>query len=119
MGTLTLLKLIVLSLASFRLSHFLAFDDITQRLREYFLDYSQEETGLGFTTISRPKPKGTGLRKAIGWVLRCYWCTGVWVTLFLLVLDHFVTHPIVDKFFLLLAIAGAQSLLEHWVQTRI
>jgi len=118
MGNLTILKLIILSLASFRLSHFFAFDDITRRIREYFLDYTQEEPAMGFG-FSKPKLRGTGLRRAIGWILRCYWCTGVWITLFLLILDSAWSHPIVDGFFLLLAVAGAQSLLEHWVQTRI
>lgn len=118
MLNVTPLKLVILCLASFRLSHFFAFDDITRRLREYFLDYTQETSpmGIGF---SRPQPKGRGLRKAIGWILRCYWCTGVWTSLILLILNYCVPHPLVDGFLLLLAVAGAQSLLEHWVQTRI
>lgn len=118
MENLTLLKLIVLGLAAFRLSHLFVFDEIMAPVRRIFLDYEQQENVLGLT-FPVPKPKARGLGNFIGRILRCYWCTGVWMTLFLLILDRTWPGPVTNGLMLLLAVSGIQSLLEHWVQTRI
>ncbi len=118
METLTLLKLVLLGLASFRLSHLFVFDEIMNPIRKYFLNYEEEENVLGLT-FPVPKPKGRGIRNFIGRILRCYWCTGVWMTLFLIVIDAAWPGPVTYGLMLLLAVSAIQSLIEHWVQTRI
>jgi len=80
--------LVLLVLASFRLTHLLVFDVITEPLRRPLLG-----------------------RPFIGTLISCYWCTGIWVSAGLVAGLAF--WPSVVRWILLvLAVAGAQSFLE-------
>lgn len=111
---ITLINLLLLSLASFRLTRLLIFDKITEFIRAPFFDEIQEENVNGEIEIYY-LPKKTGIKKFLGELLSCYWCTGIWasagiVSLFLLS-PYFSTTMI-----LILAVAGLASIVETIVQ---
>jgi hypothetical protein len=111
---ITLLNLLLLSLASFRLTRLLIFDKITEFIRAPFFDEIKEENVGGEVEVYYV-PKKTGIKKFFGELLSCYWCTGIWasagiVSLFL-TSANFSTAII-----LILAIAGLASILETIVQ---
>ncbi|HEY3367993.1 MAG TPA: DUF1360 domain-containing protein [Symbiobacteriaceae bacterium] len=88
------LNLLLIILASFRLTHLLVFDTITAPLRKPF----------------EAKP-------FIGELITCYWCCGVWISGLLLLLRDFMPR-VGNPLILLLAVAGGQSLLENLVQRK-
>ncbi|MFV1457910.1 DUF1360 domain-containing protein, partial [Bacillus mycoides] len=65
------------------------YDKITAFLRRPFID-ELEITEPDGSVSTFTKVKGNGLRKWIGELLSCYWCTGVWVSAFLLVLYNWI-----------------------------
>lgn len=109
MFTLSWLHLIVLILAAFRLTHLLVFDEITAFIRRPFLTVHEETDENGQTTHFA-MPKGTGIRHFIGSLLRCFWCTGVWVSAGVVALYALV--PAAFPLLLVFAIAGAAAILE-------
>ncbi|HYG60647.1 MAG TPA: DUF1360 domain-containing protein [Symbiobacteriaceae bacterium] len=84
--------LALLMLASFRLTHLVVFDTITEPLRRQF---SQQP----FTAE----------------LISCYWCTGVWVSA-VLCAGYLLQPGWVRPLLLVLAVAAGQSLLEKLVQ---
>jgi len=102
---------IMLILASYRLTHLIVFDKITEFIRRPFVKKVKVETSEGTTTKEVP----TSL---FGYLLKCYWCAGVW-SAFLLggayLLFPKVTHVII----LILSIAGGQSIIETFVGVNI
>ncbi|OCA84239.1 sporulation protein [Bacillus sp. FJAT-27225] len=74
MGNFTLNILLIIGLASFRLTRLLVFDKIAEFIRAPFI----EEVIEGDEVYSVPR-KGP-IRSWIGKLLSCYWCTGVWVS---------------------------------------
>ncbi|MCL6572782.1 MAG: DUF1360 domain-containing protein [Bacillus sp. (in: Bacteria)] len=111
---ITLLNLLLLSLATFRLTRLLIFDKITEFIRAPFFDEIREENVVGEIEVYY-LPKKTGIKKFLGELLSCYWCTGIWtstgiVSLFLLSPD-FSTVII-----LILAVAGLASIVETIIQ---
>ncbi|MGE5675020.1 MAG: DUF1360 domain-containing protein [Mycobacterium leprae] len=86
-----MLELLLLILASFRLTHLIVFDGITEPIREFLAN-----------------------RPFLGPLVQCHWCMGVWVSGFLLLL-HFLWPPVGNVLILLLAVAGGQALLESWI----
>ncbi|WAA11292.1 DUF1360 domain-containing protein [Fervidibacillus albus] len=101
---------VLLVLASFRLTRLIVFDKITEFLRRPFMDEVTEvdENGDSVTFIV---PKSKGLRKWMGELLSCYWCTGIWtsaILLFILYVEPTVATPVI----VILAIAGAAAIIE-------
>lgn len=97
--------LFFISLASFRVTRLLVFDTIAEFIRAPFFDVVTEGDEIYFV------PKETGVKKWIGGLLECYWCTGFWVSLSLLSLAKLlpeIGEPIIAVF----AIAGLASLIE-------
>ncbi len=81
-----------------------------QLLRRPFID-ELEITEPDGGCINFYKSKGKGLRKWIGELLSCYWCTVYGFSAFLLVLYNWI--PIVaEPLLALLAIAGAAAIIE-------
>lgn len=100
----------LLAIAAFRLTRLLVFDKITEFLRKPFLEEVSEREENGEETVYLV-PKGKGIRKWIGELLNCYWCTGIWVSAFLLL--SFVYIPsIAVPIILILAVAGIASIIE-------
>ncbi|KIL73130.1 DUF1360 domain-containing protein [Bacillus badius] len=114
---ITIIDLVVLFLASFRLTRLLVFDDIMESVRAPFFTEVKEKTEAGKTEVYIV-PKRQGLKGWIGRMLSCYWCTGVWVSAFCCLTDLFL--PRIGGFFLLiLAVAGGGALIESLVQRLI
>lgn len=99
----------LLVLASFRLTRLIVFDKITWFIRKPFHEIiEEEENGVMASYI---KIKGSGLRKWIGELLSCYWCTGVWAAVLLII--GWALFP--NAFFyavLILAISGGAGIIE-------
>ncbi|MCG1020154.1 DUF1360 domain-containing protein [Sutcliffiella horikoshii] len=104
---------ILLGLASFRLTRLVVLDKITTIIRKPFVEEIEEENENGemeaYIII-----KGKGIRKWIGELLSCYWCTGVWVTTGLFLLITF--YPFAGKSALIIfAAAGVAGIMESIV----
>ncbi|MEH7253103.1 MULTISPECIES: DUF1360 domain-containing protein [Bacillaceae] len=102
---------VMLILASYRLTHLIVFDKITEFIRKPFMKKVQVETNHGMVTKEIPK-------SMIGYLLKCYWCAGVWSAIFLgggYLLFPRVTFVII----LIFSIAGGQSIIETFVGVNI
>nr|WP_205603775.1 DUF1360 domain-containing protein [Bacillus mesophilus] len=100
----------MLSLASFRLTHLIVFDNITSFLRRPFHEEVTETEEDG-TTSTYIVVKGTGIRKWFGELLSCYWCTGIWCTTALYAL-WWIWPKGVEPLVIILAIAGCAAIIE-------
>ncbi|MCP8968357.1 DUF1360 domain-containing protein [Ectobacillus ponti] len=102
--------LVLFSFAAFRLTRLLVYDKITAFIRAPFIEEIQvpEEDGSVSTYM---KLKGSGLQRWIGELLSCYWCTGVWVTAFLL-LCYYMMPKVAEPLLLLLGVAGIAAIIE-------
>lgn len=67
--------LLLLGLATQKASRVLARDRVTQPLRAPFTEFD----GPGGSGEVEEKARGTGLRKAIGQLVTCPYCLGIWV----------------------------------------
>lgn len=102
--------LLVLGLAAFRLTRLIVFDKIMEPFRRPFFSEIEEKDEQGKVEIYLI-PKEKGIRRWIGELLSCYWCTGFWVSLGLTFL--YLTHSTVgDIFILIFAVATVGSLIE-------
>ncbi len=102
---------VMLILASYRLTHLIVFDKITEFIRKPFMKKVKVETNHGVET--KEVPKGM-----FGYLLKCYWCAGVWSAIFLgggYLLFPRVTFVII----LIFSIAGGQSIIETFVGVNI
>lgn len=111
---ITYLNLTLLVLASFRLTRLIVFDKITEFMRKPFFDEMEEENEDGDNEVYYI-PKKKGLKKFVGDLLSCYWCTGIWVSTGLVVLNN-LTPVNVTPLILILAVAGLASILETVIQ---
>lgn len=87
---MSLLELLIVVLASYRLTHLLVFDSIAEPLRQLL-----------------------GGRPIVGALIDCYWCAGIWVSAGLAIVGDL---PWMQLPVAILAVAGGQSLLETLVQ---
>ncbi|MEH7125151.1 DUF1360 domain-containing protein [Bacillus sp. JJ1532] len=111
---LSLMELLILALASFRLTRLLVYDKITEFLRSPFFDELEEKNEAGGIDIYVTPKKG-GIRGFIGELLSCYWCTGVWTSIFVCVVYiYFMSLAI--PILIILAVAGLASIIETIVQ---
>lgn len=114
MPTLTFLEIILLALATFRLTHLFVFDEITNIIRKPFHEVHEDVLEDG-TVVQYVSVRGKGLRRFVGKLLSCYWCLGIWVAAFLLA--GYVLFPMLFWWIIsILAIAGFAALVEAVVQ---
>ncbi len=105
--------LCMLGLASFRLTRLIVFDTITARLRTIFLEEVTENEPEG--EVVYLVPRGNGVRKFIGELVSCYWCTGIWVSGFLVA--FYALFPIISIWLLaILSVAAFASVMETVLQ---
>jgi hypothetical protein len=105
---LSWMTFIMIILASYRLTHLIVFDKIAEPLRNIFL---KEKETKNHEIKKVPK-------SLIGYLLTCYWCTGVWSAIFLGLMHLFL--PSIAKYIIfILAIAGGQAILETFVGVNI
>ncbi|BCB03064.1 DUF1360 domain-containing protein [Bacillus sp. KH172YL63] len=112
---LTWVELIALGLAIFRLTHLIVFDKITEFLRAPFFNEQTVVEDDGEEAVYLIPKKG-GLTGFIAELLSCYWCTGIWVSVFLYGGYWFLPlyfHPLIA----ILAVAGIAAVFEAAVQS--
>jgi hypothetical protein len=80
-------NLLVLGLAAYRAANILSNEPVTQPLRAPFVD----ETHKGGKTIEQPKK--SGFVGAMGLLIYCPSCTGVWLSASLIYLYAFYPNP--------------------------
>lgn len=117
MFELSLLNVVLLGLAVFRLTRLLVYDQITTFLRAPFSDEIEEVNENGETEIFIV-PKSAGIRGWIGELIHCYWCTGVWVSIglyFLYIFFPMIAIPIIY----ISAIAAIAAIIETFVQAKL
>lgn len=71
--------LVLLGLATFRLGRLVSYDLITEPIRQAFTRTVKDITGVGSTV----RPRGEGVRRAIGQLISCPICAGTWIAAFL------------------------------------
>jgi hypothetical protein len=116
-GSMGIIDIIILGLAVFRMTHLIVFDKITEFFRSPFFDEVPEISKDGVEEIFLLPKKG-GIKGFVGELLSCYWCTGMWVAVFLYIGNIFIPvffAPIIT----VLAVAGVASILEAAVQSWI
>lgn len=106
---LTWLQLFIFALASFRLTRLIVFDEITKFIRNPFHEEVEEEKHGEIETYVYIK--GKGIRAWIGKLLSCYWCTGIWCSVFLYVI-WFIYPVYAEPLLIILAIAGFAGIIE-------
>lgn len=87
-------ELILLSLAVFRLTRLIVYDHAMLFLRRYFI-----------------YEKKAGFKKTIGDLLKCPWCTSVWITL-LLVYSYFLFPKVTYYFIIIMAISALATFFQ-------
>lgn len=107
--TISVLDLILLGLASARLSDIISTDEIMLWMREPFIKLEAAE--IAGREVETRTGRGRGFRKVIGDLLACPWCVGVWVAAGLTYL-YFLAPRFTWLFILLLAIAEIGSLVQ-------
>lgn len=112
--SIDLLDFIIVALASFRLTRLIVFDKITEFLRAPFFDEIEEENEEGIMEVYY-LPKQTPIKKFIGELLSCYWCTGVWVST-AIVMGYLLLPSVFVPIILVFAVAGLAAMLESLVQ---
>lgn len=101
-----LVDVLLLAVATFRLSRLISKDSVTSALRAPFTEF-QEPAGSGEVN---ERPRGSGLRKAVGELLTCPFCVGQWVASALAF--GMVFAP---RFTRLVAAIGAMMTVADWL----
>ncbi|MCL6571157.1 MAG: DUF1360 domain-containing protein [Bacillus sp. (in: Bacteria)] len=111
MSDISWITYIMLILASYRLTHLIVFDKITEFIRKPFVRIVKVETDAG--TVTKEVPKSM-----FGYLLKCYWCAGIWSSV--LLGGAYLLFPKVNFVFILIfSIAGGQSIIETFVGVNI
>lgn len=97
----------MLILASYRLTHLIVFDKITEFIRKPFLKEKKITKDGHQITKKIPDSK-------LGYLLNCYWCAGVWSAI-ILGLGYLLYPSIFVPAIFIFAIAGAQTIIETFV----
>jgi uncharacterized membrane protein YccF (DUF307 family) len=102
---------LMLILASYRLTHLIVFDKITEFIRKPFMKKIEVETEHG--TEQKDVPKNM-----FGYLLNCYWCAGVWSAI--LIGGGYLLFPKFTSIVVfILSIAGGQCIIETFVGVNI
>ncbi|MDY7431177.1 DUF1360 domain-containing protein [Bacillus sp. V26] len=108
MEHLSWLTFFMLILASYRLTHLIVFDKITEFIRKPFMKKKRTVDANGHVN-EKNVPSSN-----FGYMLNCYWCAGVWCAI-LIGLGYLFLPDIAVPVIFILSIAGAQAILESAV----
>jgi hypothetical protein len=100
------LELVLLTFATYRLGHLVAFDRVTEPVRKLFTDTVPDPTGAGETV----EPKGEGFQQAIGELICCPICSGTWIAALLVYGLYLWPDPMRVFLTMTAAIGGAEIL---------
>nr|WP_277398203.1 DUF1360 domain-containing protein [Neobacillus citreus] len=103
---------IMLILASYRFTHLIVFDKITESIRRPFMKKVEVKTENG-EVHTKEVPKSL-----FGYLLKCYWCAGVWSAI-ILGGSYLIFPKITLVFIFIFSIAGGQSIIETFVGVNI
>ncbi|KHF39851.1 DUF1360 domain-containing protein [Halalkalibacter okhensis] len=103
------IDLVILVLASYRLTRLIVFDEITSFIRSPFLMVSYQENDAG-QLIESIEFKGKGFRNWVGRLLSCHWCVGIWTSFGIVLL--YMYFPAFYPLLLILAVAGAAAFIQ-------
>ncbi|MCP1188280.1 DUF1360 domain-containing protein [Priestia flexa] len=111
---MTWIYLFLFVFATFRLTRLIVFDKITGFIRQPFHEMVKEvdEQGNEMTYLT---VKGKGLRKWIGELLSCYWCTGMWCAIAIYAGYTFFPQVAIPAI-IILAIAGCAGIIESFMK---
>ena len=98
----------MLILASYRLTHLIVFDKITEFIREPFMKEKTITDKNGHIQTKKVPAS------SFGYLLNCYWCAGIWSSL-ILGTCYLLFPRVLKKGIFILSIAGAQSIIETFV----
>jgi hypothetical protein len=105
---ITWLTFIMLILASYRFTHLIVFDKITEFIRDPFLRKKRISDEQGHSDTKKvPKSK-------LGYLLNCYWCAGVWSAIFIS-LGYLYIPKLAMPIIFIFSIAGAAAIIETFV----
>jgi hypothetical protein len=65
---------IILALAVYRITHLIVFDKIFEPIRKHFVTRGFDGQNITYTL------QGGFVRRYIGKIINCYWCTGIWAS---------------------------------------
>ncbi len=108
------IHLVILTLASFRFTRLIMYDEITSFIRAPFLTITTDYDNNTEITHNI-EIKGSGIRHWIGTLLTCHWCTGIWSSIIIVLLYCYL--PLAFPLLLMLAIAGVAALIETYLAT--
>ncbi|MBS4212121.1 MULTISPECIES: DUF1360 domain-containing protein [Neobacillus] len=111
---INLINLLLLALASFRFTRLIVFDKITEFLRNPFFDEVEEVNPEGEVELYYI-PKKSGIRRFIGELLSCYWCTGIWSSAIIVGISY-LSPRWAEPMILILAVAGIAAMVETVIQ---
>ena len=106
LGEFAVLELVVLALATWRVTQLLISDEIFFFIREAAYDISYDKK-KDRTYYRRPE---NGIRRAFYDLLNCSWCVGLWAVLLTMVV--YLVVPVGNVFIYVFAIAAIASLLQ-------
>jgi hypothetical protein len=111
----TWLELVILVLATFRLTRLIVYDKISEFIRSPFL-LTVEEMSPDGKLEEYIEVKGTGIRSWIGELLSCHWCTGFWCAT--IVYTLYELFPLFSKpLIIILAISGCASIIQTFLSS--
>lgn len=96
--TITLVELVILALAVYRLCRLVIEDAVTEKARELIWKRFDASHGVGY-------------------LITCYWCTGFWVSS--LVVTSYIIVPILTMAIsLVLALSAFAGLVAAWMDSK-
>lgn len=107
MENMSPMMFIMIILASYRFTHLIVFDKITEFIRKPFLKTTTITENGHEKTKKLPDSK-------LGYLLNCYWCAGVWSAI-IFGLGYILYPMIFIPAIFIFAIAGGQTIIETFV----
>ena len=99
--------LVLLGFATLRLGRLIAYDQVTEPLRQPFAKTVPDDTGAGNTV----EPRGSGARQSLGQLISCPICSGTWVAAALVYGLHSLPSP-TRVFLAIMGTTGVAELLN-------
>ena len=103
---LTTLDVLLITLASFRLTRLFVYDVMTKFFREQF--YDAKVTKAGKVTLYKP---ARGPRRTLADLMTCPWCFGVWASA--MVTFFYLLTPLAYVPVFILAVSAAATFLQN------
>ncbi|OAB35260.1 sporulation protein [Paenibacillus macquariensis subsp. defensor] len=114
MQNITWIDLLILVLASYRLTRLIVYDEITAFLRRPFLNETYHVNELG-KLVAIVEEKGGSVGTFFRHLLTCHWCVGMWSSA-AVVATYLLAPSFAFPFLLVLAVAGAAGMIQSQIK---